>query len=77
MSVPTVHGHGTQALADAAATDGGSDFTAHQGASQSRTDGRPDGSITRSMARGALTDADDLPEVGQRKYAATVALCGA
>ena len=45
--------YGTQALADAAALAAGVDFSANQGAVTILTDGKPDGSIARSMARGA------------------------
>ena len=64
--------HGTQALADAAALAGGAGFTAHQGA-VTIPNGWETGWIyhpTNDTWR--LTDADDLPEVGQRRYAATV-----
>ena len=46
--------HGTQAAADVAANDGGSDsHRTTKARSRSLTDGEPNGSITRSTARGA------------------------
>ena len=63
--------HGTQAAADVAANDGGSDFTAHQGA-VTIPNGWEKGWIYHPVdGTWRLTDVDDLPEVGQRKYAAT------
>ena len=63
--------YGSQALADAAAAAGGSDFTAHLGAVTV-----PNGWVTGWIYHPVndtwrLTDVDDLPELGQRKYAAT------
>ena len=64
--------HGTQALADAAALAAGSDFSANQGA-VTIPNGWETGWIYHPVnGTWRLTDVDDLPEVGQRKHAATV-----
>ena len=63
--------YGSQALADAAAAAGGSDFTAHLGA-VTVPNGWATGWIYHPVNdTWRLTDVDDLPELGQRKYAAT------
>ena len=64
--------HGTQAAADAAALAAGVGFSAHQGAVTI-----PNGWATGWIYNPTddtwrLTDVDDLPELGQRKHAATV-----
>ena len=64
--------YGTQALADAAALAAGVGFSANQGA-VTVPNGWETGWIYHPVdGTWRLTDADDLPEVGQRKYAATV-----
>ena len=62
--------HGTQASADVAANDGGSDFTAHQGAVTVPNGWGTEWIYHPVNGTWRLTDVDDLPELGQRKYAA-------
>ena len=64
--------HGTQGAADAAALAAGVGFSAHQGA-VTIPNGWATGWIYHPVdGAWRLTDVDDLPELGQRKYAATV-----
>ena len=62
--------HGTQAAADVAANDGGSDFTAHQGA-VAVPQGWETGWIYHPVDDTWRTqDQRDLDDLGKRKYAA-------
>ena len=62
--------HGTQAAADAAALAAGSDFSAHQGAVTVPNGWGTEWIYHPVNGTWRLTDVDDLPELGQRKYAA-------
>ena len=63
--------HGTQALADAAALDAGAGFTAHQGAITVPQHFTPGLIYNPTLDTWRTLGVDDLPELGQRKYAAT------
>ena len=63
--------HGTQAAADAAAADGGSDFTAHQGVVEVPGHYRPGLIYNPTLDTWRDLGVADLDELGQRKYAAT------
>ena len=63
--------HGTQALADAAALAGGSGFTAHQGAVEVPDYWNQGWIYNPTDDTWRTLGVDDLPELGQRKYAAT------
>ena len=63
--------HGTQALADAAALAAGVGFSAHQGAVTVPNGWGTEWIYHPVNGTWRLKDVDDLPELGQRKYAAT------
>ena len=63
--------HGTQAAADAAATASGAGFTAHQGAITVPQHFTPGLIYNPTLDTWRTLGVDDLPELGQRKYAAT------
>ena len=63
--------HGTQAAADAAATASGAGFTAHQGAITVPNHFTPGLIYNPTDDTWRELGVDDLPELGQRKYAAT------
>ena len=63
--------HGTQAAADAAAVDAGADFSAHQGAVTVPNSWETGWIYNPVLDTWRTLDVDDLPELEQRKYAAT------
>ena len=66
--------HGTQAAADAAATDGGASFTAHQGAVTAPNNWRPLWLYNPTDNTWRESGVADLPELDRRKFAATTLL---